>query len=589
MTRSRHFWFVGVSLLTAVAALAEEPFRPRKYQPADWVAFVSNQGAFFNPIVGVREATPDVIIYRDGRMVWRREVRGNAFNNREQWREAKLPQQALDELLRLGERNRFFQLRPEPPQVKRQLISDLPVTTVGIALPGGRRRVVDAYALDFYGSMPTADALTRSTAEVANAIFRTRPTESWVHTPPVARVGFYRFQGSDQEKFGKPAAWPLVRKPTLMSTSWGPFEFCEGNEVAMVAEALEGTMVARLDGEAYWASWAPAISIPEPTVAVGPIPRPIEEPEALIAAGPSGNSLPALLRTLKGHLDYVGALAWSPDSTRLVSGTQLAEDDPRIWDVRTGKLLHRLPGCNVYRLAWTPDGKRVAVGAGHQLFFWRKGTEYERTVEHNGWWTDAIAFSPDGTKVAFGGALQVAERENGKTLWSRKSGRRWARDVAWRPDGKLIATSDRAGALQLFDARTGNEVRTLGRVAEPGERHYLHRPIAWEPGGKLVAVPDERASVIRIWNSATGETRHTLPYEGAALNALSWSGDRRYLAATGGSTLQVYNLRTGLHRSFSGTMGLYSGAWSPDSRRFAAGTSDRTVLIWDAVTLRKGL
>jgi len=42
----------------------------------------------------------------------------------------------------------------------------------------------------------------------------------------------------------------------------------------------------------------------------------------------------ALLQTLKGHSEYVGSVAFSPDSKQVVSGSD--DQTVQLWDVATG-------------------------------------------------------------------------------------------------------------------------------------------------------------------------------------------------------------------------------------------------------------
>ena len=68
-----------------------------------------------------------------------------------------------------------------------------------------------------------------------------------------------------------------------------------------------------------------------------------------------------LLLTLKGHTDRVGAVAFSPDGTRIISGSE--DKTVREWNATSGEEI--LPSMHyagpVWSIAISPDGKHVAA------------------------------------------------------------------------------------------------------------------------------------------------------------------------------------------------------------------------------------
>jgi len=75
--------------------------------------------------------------------------------------------------------------------------------------------------------------------------------------------------------------------------------------------------------------------------------------------------------SLEGHSDWVSCLGFSPDGTRLASGSQ--DRIVRLWDVTNGDLLLRLEGLGdtVSHVAFSPDGAHLAAaGADGRVRIW---------------------------------------------------------------------------------------------------------------------------------------------------------------------------------------------------------------------------
>lgn len=113
-----------------------------------------------------------------------------------------------------------------------------------------------------------------------------------------------------------------------------------------------------------------------------------------------------------GRLDVQAtALSVSPDGQSVATGT--ADGALAVWDCKTQKRRGSLPsfGQRVTGLAWSQDGKRLAVGGETRVavvegerFAW------EQTVDGYAG-PSVLAFSPDGSRLATAGASKVL-------LWS---------------------------------------------------------------------------------------------------------------------------------------------------------------------------
>ena len=109
-------------------------------------------------------------------------------------------------------------------------------------------------------------------------------------------------------------------------------------------------------------------------------------------------------RILEGHSDWVTSVAFSPDGSRVVSGSR--ENSVRIWNAITEEIERVLEGHSygVTSVAFSPDGTRVVSGSEDKsVQIWSAITgELERVLEGHSRPVWSVAFSPDGTCVVSG-------------------------------------------------------------------------------------------------------------------------------------------------------------------------------------------
>src|SRR5205085_8416291 len=128
------------------------------------------------------------------------------------------------------------------------------------------------------------------------------------------------------------------------------------------------------------------------------------------------------LPILKGHIGPVLSVAYSPDGKRLATASG---DTVKIWDAQTGKEIVSIPwfaegfSPGVLGVAFSPDGNRLAgarPGSKGEVKIWDAQTGQELlSIEKQFPPSQAVAFSPDGARVAASGS-------RGPHVWDGKTG-----------------------------------------------------------------------------------------------------------------------------------------------------------------------
>ncbi|OBT97675.2 hypothetical protein VE01_04595 [Pseudogymnoascus verrucosus] len=199
-----------------------------------------------------------------------------------------------------------------------------------------------------------------------------------------------------------------------------------------------------------------------------------------------------------------------------------------------------------------------------------------------------IAFSPDGKLLAtasLDGTVRLCDVATQKTLQVLEHNR-GVGAMAFSPDGNLLACAVRVGdardrTVKLWNPATGKELQ----MQSPMESGDFVNCIAFSPDGKLLASASDEKK-IRIWDPTTGCLLLILIHKRGA-QSVAFSPDGRLLAsACGGGVIKLWDPHTGYEiRSFvAHSVCIFAIAFSPDGQLLASTSLDTTVKIWDLAT-----
>lgn len=279
-------------------------------------------------------------------------------------------------------------------------------------------------------------------------------------------------------------------------------------------------------------------------------------------------------------------LTWSPDSRQVAASTagkvwiwgQMADGQPLVFDPKGGD--------GPVVLAWSPGAPRLAVGGVEiQIIDPGNGVVVRHYPAFPGYAearVTALAWSPDGKRLAVavhdpigGNTVRILDAYSGMQLFIFNHQRAGISisSLSWSGDGQYLVSTNGL-TVEAWNVRSGVVIFQRGISAPTG--------VAWSPGisdPSLIAFVD--GTTTEVWDVWSRAMRQS--YLHTTGGVLTWSQDGGYLASSSYNVVVIWNISTGAHLfTYTGhTHPIRSLAWSQDGNYLASADAD-VVRIWMA-------
>jgi WD40 repeat protein len=241
-----------------------------------------------------------------------------------------------------------------------------------------------------------------------------------------------------------------------------------------------------------------------------------------------------------GHRDFVRTVEFSPDGTRVVTGS--FDGAARVWDANSGvplgpPLEH---GQSVDGVMFSPDGSTIlTASADSTARIWRVADGTPLSIPVDGLSRfDVVSFSRDGTKVlaTWKRAARVWDAQTGEPITPALVHSADIRSAVLDPSARRVITAAGDGTVCVWE------------IAKPSAPTHVFAV----PGASLAKIAGEHIVVASgtqasLYNATTGEWILGPIEHGAKIEVLEFSPNGERFLTIGGKKVEEWDARSGAH------------------------------------------
>ncbi len=290
-----------------------------------------------------------------------------------------------------------------------------------------------------------------------------------------------------------------------------------------------------------------------------------------------------LLHSLNQHSNKVNSVIWNPDGNKVATASD--DNTAIIWDANSGDILHILKGHTnkIVSLDWSPDGKNIVTAStDNTAKIWDSNTgELIHTLIGHSNIINCVDWNPISNKIATASLDHTAivwDASTGALLYTLEEHTNFIYFLQWSHDGSKLATASWDHTAKIWDSNSGSQLQTL-----VGHSHAVIS-VDWSPNDKKLATASWD-NTAKIWDVNSGTSLYSLARHNDRLNHLKWNENGSQIVTTGDdNTARVWNATSGklLLTLYKHTEKVNYVDWSLDGSQIATASSDYSAIIWDS-------
>lgn len=289
------------------------------------------------------------------------------------------------------------------------------------------------------------------------------------------------------------------------------------------------------------------------------------------------------------HEETIRGVAWNPDDSRILTwnDAKFAGGSPAaVWDAMTGERLYALvdvldvPDGGLLGAAWSGDGRHILTWGDNTAQLWDANTGQQmRLFGHNQglqlsgatWSADSqhvLTWSKDASAIlwSLADAARSIHLEHNDAVLGAVTSQDGSRILTWSDDDKAA----------VWNAANGERLFTL----EPEDS--LDQA-SWSADESRILTWGHNDDTVYLWDAANGQSLSRV--EALEVSGATTDAAHERVLTWGGSTAAIWNRLNGdLILRLEHDYPIYSAVWNADESRILTHSSDKVVIVWDALT-----